>query len=69
MPPRTHWIYKLLLIVIMLNALITAYLWRTVIQQQRQIQTLQHHDSIQQSVDKLNNKYDSLKQRVEGLLH
>jgi cell division protein FtsB len=69
LPPRTHWLYKALIAIILLNALVTAYLWRTVQTQQRQIQTLQQHDSIQQSVDKLNSKYDSLKSRVEGLFH
>lgn len=69
MPPRTYWVYKALIAIIIVNALTTAYLFNVVKTQQREIQTLQRHDTVQQSVDKLNTKYESLKSRIEGLFH
>jgi cell division protein FtsB len=58
---------QILIAVIVLNAFVTAYLAKTVWDQEKRIQTLERNDKINQSVDKLNNEVDSLKERVKGL--
>jgi hypothetical protein len=66
-PQTRHRLYQLLIGVIIANALATAWLVKTVLDQNHRIHTLERHDKIQQSVDTLNSKYESLKSRVEGL--
>ena len=59
---------KILNAVIIINALFTVYLLKTVREQNQRIQTLERNDSIKRSVDKLNDKVDGLKQRIQGLI-
>ena len=58
-----------LICIILLNALVTAYLVNTVRDQDRRIHALERNDKITQQVDNLNHKVDSLKSRVEGFFH
>ncbi len=56
-------------VVVVLNALVTLSLLKTVSSQNNRIQTLERNDKITQSVKSLDSKVNNLKQRVEGLFH
>jgi hypothetical protein len=60
---------RLLVAIIIINALLTGYLLRTVADQQRRIQSLERNDSVKRSVDTPNTKVDGLKNRIQGLFH
>jgi uncharacterized membrane protein len=59
----------ILLVIIVLNGLATAYLLKTVADQDHRIQTLERNDKVTQSVNKLNSKFDTLIDKVQGLFH
>ncbi len=68
-PTGRRRLIRLAVAIIILNALATLYLLKTVGDQQRRINSLERSDKITQSVQNLNTRVDGLKQRVEGLFH
>jgi len=62
-------VQSILVAIILINALVTAYLFSVVQDQNRRIQILERDDQVKQSIDTLNTKYNSLKDRVQRLFH
>lgn len=67
-PAGKRFLMLVLIVVVILNAFVTLYLFKTVASQQRRIDSLERNDAIKQQVQNLNSKYDGLKDRLKGLL-
>jgi cell division protein FtsB len=66
-PTGRRRLIRLFIVIVILNALTTLWLAKTVIDQSNRLAALERNDKITQSVQRLNTKVDSLKSRVEGL--
>lgn len=63
------WATRLLIVIIVLNAVITLWLVRENKDQAQRIRTLERHDKVVQTVDAAKEKATNLKDKVEGWLH
>jgi hypothetical protein len=66
-PSGRRFIAISVIVVVLINALVTLWLVRTVISQGRDIRTLQRNDKVTKAVEDVNSKVDTLKSRIEGL--
>jgi hypothetical protein len=58
-----------LALLLVANLLFSIWLYRITADQSARIKTLERDDAVKQQVQKLNDKYDNLKDRIQGLFH
>jgi uncharacterized membrane protein YqiK len=66
-PSGRRFIAICVIVVVIINALVTLWLVKTVLHQSGEIRTLQRNDKVTQAVEDVNSRVDTLKSKVEGL--